>query len=112
MDKSTEWMETLTQQIVENLQNPNLTNAQLADMSGMSERQFYRRVELFTGMSPNHYIRDIRLQKASELLKTGDFQTVKEVAMRVGFLKVSYFSKLFEEREGQRPIDIIKAVDF
>ena len=102
-------MSHLTQIIEQNLTNPFLTNAELATMIGMSERQFYRKVELLTGRSPNHYLRDIRLDKASELLQSGEYSTVKEVAMRVGFIKVSYFSKLYEDREGQRPSDILRA---
>lgn len=101
-------METLKNAIEDNLQNPYLTNAELANIAGLSERQFYRKIELITGMSPNHFIRQVRLQKANELMQTGEYQTVKEVAMRVGFLKVSYFSKLFEAQEGRRPIDILK----
>jgi len=101
-------MSHLTQVIEQNLTNPFLTNAELASMIGMSERQFYRKVELMTGRSPNHYLRDVRLDKAVELLSSGNFSTVKEVAMRVGFIKVSYFSKLYENREGHRPKDILK----
>ena len=108
MDSNAEWMRKLAAIIEENLKNPYLTNAQLAQKSGLSERQFYRRVELLTGKSPNHYIREIRLAKAKELLQTGDFFTVKEVAIRVGFLKVSYFSKLFEQQEGRRPIEVLR----
>jgi len=110
-DENTIWMNTLTQTIRQNLDDPYLTNAKLAELIGQSERQLYRRVELFTGMSPNHYIREIRLQRAAELLKSGKFMTVKEVAMRVGFIKVSYFSKIFEEKNGQRPSQILKDLD-
>jgi len=109
MKTKADWMSHLTQVIEQNLTNPFLTNAELATMIGMSERQFYRKVELLTGRSPNHYLRDIRLDRANELLHSGQFSTVKEIAMRVGFIKVSYFSKLFEEREGQRPSDILRA---
>jgi transcriptional regulator GlxA family with amidase domain len=108
MKTKLDWMSHLTQVIEQNLTNPFLTNAELATMIGMSERQFYRKVESITGMSPNHYLRDIRLDRADELLKSGKFSTVKEIAMRVGFIKVSYFSKLYEEREGQRLSVILK----
>ena len=103
-----DWMSHLTQVIEQNLTNPFLTNAELAMMIGMSERQFYRKVESLTGRSPNHYLRDVRLDRAKELLRSGEYSTVKEIAMRVGFIKVSYFSKLYEEREGQRPSIILK----
>ena len=110
-EENTDWMNRLTQTIHQHLEDPQLTNAKLASFSGLSERQFYRRVELFTGMSPNQYIREIRMKKAEELLSSGDFRTVKEVALRVGFLKVSYFSKLYRDREGRSPAEILRSLD-
>ena len=73
----------------------------------MSERQFYRCVEDFFGESPNNYIRRVRLEKASEMVNSGEYNTVKEIAMRVGFRKVSYFSKLFKDKEGVAPSTLL-----
>ena len=101
------FMSNLTVIIEQNLQTPNLTNAKLAMLSHMSERQFYRKVEALTGLSPNQYIREIRLQKATELLQSGRYNSVKEVAIRVGFTKISYFSKLYEKWCGRRPSSLL-----
>lgn len=94
--------------IEDNLENPFVTNALLAEKCGLSERQFYRKVEDITGMSPNHLIRTMRIEKAKELLYSGEFRTVKEVALRVGFLKVSYFSQKFKESCGIKPSEILR----
>lgn len=103
-------MSTLTNIIEQNIADPNLTNTDLARKTGLSERQFYRKIEMLTGLSPNKFIREVRLKKAEKLLKSGDYQTVKEVALRVGFIKVSWFSQLFERHMGQRPIELLKNV--
>lgn len=108
METNSSFMKKFNEVVEENLANPHLTNAELARLSGMSERQFYRKVEEETGMSPNLYLRESRLNRAAELLTGGEFTTVKEIALRVGFLKVSYFSKLYEKRMGVRPIEILR----
>ena len=107
-DQNNNFMDQLDKIIRQNLQTPNLTNAHLANLAHMSVRQFYRKVEVLTGLSPNQYIRKIRLQKAAQLLENGEHNTVKEVALRVGFTKVSYFSKLFEQWYGQHPSSFLK----
>ena len=101
-------MNTFTRIIEQNIDDPNLTNTDLAKKTGLSERQFYRRIEMLTGLSPNKFIRGMRLKKAEKLLRSGQYETVKEVALRVGFIKVSWFSKLFEREMGQRPLDLLK----
>lgn len=102
------WIEEFSSLIEENLSNPYFTNKDLAEKMGMSERQFYRRVEDFFGETPSNYIRKVRLKKAFEMIHSGNFSTVKEIALRVGFLKASYFSKLFEEQNGISPASILK----
>lgn len=101
------WTKTLNQLLLENLEEPELTNSTLAHRMYMSERAFYRKVKETTGLTPNHYVRVIRLKRAKQLLQSGQYSQVKEVARRVGFLKTSYFSQLFEKAYGQRPSEII-----
>ena len=60
-----------------------------------------RKIKKFTGLTPNKYIRTIRLQQAKTLLEHG--MSVKKTAYEVGFLKVGYFSKLFKEEFGKLP---------
>ena len=55
-----------------------------------------------TGMTPNDYIRKIRLEKAAELLLTTNM-TAAEVAYKVGFDDQYYFSKSFKRYFGQPP---------
>ncbi|MFK7933901.1 MAG: helix-turn-helix transcriptional regulator, partial [Saprospiraceae bacterium] len=101
------WLEKLNELLVDNIKDPNLTNADLAEQLLMSERAFYRKVKEETGYSPNHYLRKIRLQTARQLLLSGKFLQVQEVAHQVGFRKVSYFSQLFEKTFGKKPIEYL-----
>lgn len=62
-----------------------------------SERQLYRRVKSITGVTPNKFIRIIRLQIAKEAIESGKYRTVSELAHISGFETTTYFSKLFKE---------------
>ena len=54
--------------------------------------------------SPNHYIIDLRLEYASQLLASGLY-TVGEVGAKCGIPDTKYFSKLFKKRFGATPRD-------
>ncbi len=54
------------------------------------------------GITPIQYLKQFRLDRASELLKNSR-KTAKEVAFECGFNDVSYFIKTFREKKGQTP---------
>lgn len=58
-----------------------------------------------TGMTPNQYLREVRLQKARRLIEEGNVRTVKEACYAVGFKKASYFSDLYKKRFGKSPAE-------
>lgn len=82
--------------IEEHLSNPNLNVQMLSKLSGVSEKQLYRKIKANTGMSTVSYIRDLRLKKAAVLLSNGRF-SVAEVMYRVGFSNPGYFTRCFSE---------------
>ncbi|TCK80597.1 helix-turn-helix domain-containing protein [Albibacterium bauzanense] len=68
----------------------------LSNEMAMSERQLFRRTKAIMGITPNQYIRIIRLQIAKEAIKTGKYRTVSEIAYLAGFETPAYFNKLFK----------------
>lgn len=52
-----------------------------------------------TGTTFSNYLRDVRIEKAKELLKDGD-KKVYEIACAVGYPDQKYFSKIFRECVG------------
>ena len=102
-------MSNLESILQERLEDPHFNNAVAADELGISTRSLYRAVKAASGMSPNQYFRQYRIERAEELLRSGRYRTVKEVAMRVGFRKVSYFSDQFELLKGIRPSALLQA---
>ena len=91
------------------LEDPYFNNKEAANELGISTRSLYRAVKAASGMSPNQYFRKYRIERAEELLRSGQYRTVKEVALRVGFRKVSYFSDQFELQKGVRPSALLQA---
>lgn len=98
-----DWLQEVEQVFYRHLADNRLTVDFVAQHLNLSERQFHRRLKKLTGLTPNHYLREIRLQKAKDLLIEGQFTTVKEVAFNVGFNNVPYFSNLFFQHFGVKP---------
>jgi two-component system response regulator YesN len=57
-----------------------------------------------TGMTFVEYLTHVRMERARELLTTGDFKTY-EVAARVGFRDAHYFSLTFRKQTGLSPTE-------
>jgi len=55
-----------------------------------------------TGMTLNRYINDLRLKRASDLLKNTDY-TVSEIAWISGYRSPAYFSRIFSREFGMAP---------
>lgn len=75
---------------------------QLAEMSFMSVRNFQRIFKDSTGLSPNEYILDLRIQNASRLLTETD-SSISDISGQVGITDWFYFSKAFKKRFGISP---------
>lgn len=102
------WLEQLIILLDAHIANEDLDNQFLASLMDISERQFYRKVKLLTGASPNLYIRKYRLAKAKEYIQNGDYLTVQEIALAVGYQNLHYFSKAFEKAYEITPMQLLK----
>lgn len=71
----------------------------------LSRSQFYRKIKAQTGISPNEFIRKVRLEKAKKMLETSDLN-VNEVIYKVGFSSSSYFAKCFKKEFGYLPMQV------
>jgi len=77
--------------------NIGIVSAEMA----ISERQLFRRTHDLIGITPNKFMRIVRLQVARELITAGKYKTIAEVAYASGFVTPAYFSRLFKEIYGQ-----------
>jgi DNA-binding response OmpR family regulator len=70
-----------------------------ADEMNLSAVQLRRKLKAITNQTITEFVRNYRLEIAAEMLKKREF-TVSEIAYKVGFESLSYFSKIFQEKYG------------
>ncbi len=97
-----EFLKRYTQFVEERLGEERIDIASLAGQFAMSQSTLYRKVKAVSGLSPNELIRNIRLTKAAELLRSSDL-TVSEIGWQTGFGSPVYFRTCFKERFGVTP---------
>ena len=96
------FLEKLYAYIDSSLDNCDLNVNMLGRELGFSRTNFYRKVKVLTGISPNDLLRVYRLNRAAELLLTREY-TVGEVGEHTGFGNQSHFSSLFKKHFGVSP---------
>jgi len=85
-----------------NISQPHFKIDELADLVGMSKRNFSRRFRMATGTTPLQYLQVQRQKEAQDLLKNSNL-SIGDIAYRVGYADVSYFSKFFKIQCGVTP---------
>jgi signal transduction histidine kinase/ligand-binding sensor domain-containing protein/DNA-binding response OmpR family regulator len=103
-----EFLQKITAIIEKNIANDNLSLAYLTTQINMSQSTFYLKIKGLTGISPNKFIRKIRLRNSAELLLTGQYN-ISEAAYRSGFNDLDYFRECFKEEYGMTPTEYLKA---
>lgn len=96
-----EFMQKVTTLVKENLGKDLTVDTLCAEMN-MSRTSFYNKIKALTGMAPNDFIRNIRMQEAAVLLKSQKY-TVAEVADMMGFADPKYFTDTFKKFYGVPP---------
>ncbi|HRK72855.1 MAG TPA: AraC family transcriptional regulator [Rhodothermales bacterium] len=90
------------QVIQKNLSDPHFSLGALMREMKMGRSIFFLRFRLVFGTSPTDYIRALRLQKGAYLLQHSSM-SISEVASRVGFRSLAYFTKCFTNHYGVSP---------
>lgn len=99
------FIDKLSKVVESNLEIRQFGVEDLAREVGMSRSMIYRRLQSISGRSVSQFIRDIRLEKAMELL-VHNAGTVTEISYRVGFGSPAYFNTCFHERYGYPPGEV------
>lgn len=94
--------ERMKQIVDDHLTDPNLNVEYLGSALQLSRTQIFRRVKTVTGKGPLDYIRERRLLRADELLRTTDM-TIQQVALELCFSSPGYFTKCYKEYFGKLP---------
>ncbi|HML47254.1 MAG TPA: AraC family transcriptional regulator, partial [Clostridia bacterium] len=100
-------IEEAVRHLEDNYSDPGLRISTLAKIAGISEVYFRRVFNEIYHVQPARYIRNIRIERAKELLLS-DFGSIDEIAHAVGFSNIYHFYKTFKQIMGQTPTDFAK----
>lgn len=94
----------VTNIIEQNLDNEELGSTFIADQMAMSPRQFYRKFNEISEISPTDLIKNCRIEKAANLLLTTD-SSIQNIIADVGISSRAYFYKEFTRKYNMTPKD-------
>ena len=80
----------------------NITLKTLSDRFAVSSSHISNEFTRIYGVSPIHYLIDIRLSVARGFLINTNY-SVQEIALRVGYENCNHFTNLFQKRIGTSP---------
>lgn len=95
------------QGIEDNIENPEFKIETLAMAMNMSRSVFYRKIKAIVGLSPIDFVKNIRIKRVIQLIKTEQF-SITEIAYKCGFSSSQYLSRVFKEVTGETPTDYQK----
>ncbi|NET33431.1 MAG: response regulator [Cyanothece sp. SIO1E1] len=100
-------MKELIRIVEDNLHSHKLGVEFLASELGMSRANLYRKLQKIVNETPVHFIKQIRLKRAKQILETNKFY-ISEVAFMCGFNSVKYFRRCFQKEYGLTPTEFSK----
>lgn len=100
-----EFIEKVLNYINKHLGDADLNVESLASELNLSRSQFYRKIKALTNQTANEFLRNIRLQKAKQMIEMGN-NNISEVCYDVGFSSPSYFAKCFKNHFGILPTEV------
>lgn len=103
--------ENLLQEIIsfieKNIDDESLSPNSIADALGLSKATLYRKLKELADKTPSEFVRSIRLNYASHLLKSSKM-TVQEIMFKAGFSNKSYFYREFAKQYNFTPSEYRK----
>ncbi|MBR2929640.1 MAG: helix-turn-helix transcriptional regulator [Clostridia bacterium] len=77
---------------------------------GISDTYFRRLFKQRFGRAPKEYVTSERLSHARSIIESGDWGSIAEVALTVGYSDPLYFSKAFKRAFGKAPSDVGRGI--
>lgn len=79
---------------------------ELHQLCGISHTYFRKIFVAKFGTSPKNYVVNKRISYAKSIIDSGEFSTVKELALLVGYKDPLYFGKVFKQHYGNSPVSM------
>jgi len=101
------WLLKIEEEVYENISRKDLNLYDLSYSLVVSERQLHRKIRNLLHLTPNKYIRVLKLNKAKQFIDDYIYGTISQIAYAVGYNDTHYFSKLFEQQYGVSPKELL-----
>lgn len=95
-------VEKMLKAIGQNMDNMDYTVDLMATDIGMSRANLYKKTQQMLGITPNEFLRNVRLKHAAKLLADTS-EPVNQISLMVGFQTSRYFSQCFRQLFGVTP---------
>jgi len=82
--------------------------AAISALTRVSARSLFRQFRKERGYSPAAFAKQMRLNRAKEMLERSDGATILEIAFKCGFQNPSHFARDFKLAFGELPSDVVK----
>lgn len=99
------FIEEIRNLVLTNMEDENFGVAELAEHALTSRRTLHNRIKKITNKSASDLIREIRLERAHQLL-VAEAGTISEIAYSVGFKSIAHFSRVFKEHFKMNPSEV------
>lgn len=93
-----------------NIDNSELTVEDMVSEMAYGRTVFFNKLKGLTGLAPIEFIRELRIKRAAQLLKSGEYN-VSQVTYMVGMSDSRYFSKCFKKVYGMTPTEYKKSLE-
>lgn len=97
-----QFLEKIAAEIENNIGQQNFNIDVLSAELGIGRSVFYKKMKEHTGKTPNEFIKNIKMKKAAELLRTTD-KNISQIAYEVGYNDIGYFRRCFKNQFGEAP---------
>lgn len=102
------WLMEMENEVYKNIKHKDLNLYDLSYKLAVSERQLHRKIKNLLHLTPNKYIRILRLHKAKQFIDDYVYDTISQISYAVGYYDTHYFSKLFIQQYGVSPKELLK----
>ena len=96
------FIQLLMDTLSSNWTDPQFSVSDFCNQMSMSKSKLFRKSTELTGLSPNNLLREFRLQKSLDFLKTD--RSIFQTTFDCGFTSPSYFAKCFYNRFDVLPL--------
>ncbi|KIA97286.1 MULTISPECIES: helix-turn-helix domain-containing protein [unclassified Flavobacterium] len=109
-EREAEILNTTKDYLLDNLYTGFVGVEFLADMAGMSVSKYMSLFKKMFISPPNNFFVREKMILASELLKSGKFDSLLDISQELNYTKLSYFTSKYAQQFGRKPSeDFVKA---